>query len=276
MINKNDIRIDIEFDKEDLPKWARSEYEYNGETYKLFEDMEGISKADIERVKDILIEGFIDKIKEGERGKQLITDTVEGKIKLIPEEEARENWYIDKIFRQGAKTEEQEQLIDIYYLKREPIKVKYNITNSIIDVSNEHTNYINISPYREINIDELLQKRMEIIRFARVNKVKISYANKTKDRIENNKIEYEKDMLLSKELYRQLKDRWETIRDIRGLHSGTINDQFLEDTTKISWKFNELGYRSRAIGIIQDVAHSIQKLHDDIFKWEQNIIKIYI
>ena len=58
--------------------------------------------------------------------------------------------------------------MDKEYLKRELIpNIKYDITDNLIKVSSEHTNYISITPYYKVDIKELTNKRVELIKLAK-------------------------------------------------------------------------------------------------------------
>ncbi len=197
----------------------------------------------------------------------------------LTEEEIRENYFIDIAFRQRYQRNEKEKLlVDKFYLKRKVIDdVKYIITDTEIKVTCPGTVFINISPYREINIKELLQKRLEIIKIAKANNISISYKNKTKNKIDNYTEKYKNDIKLSQELYQKIKAGWEYIRDNRGLHSGLVDDYYEKEITELAWEFEKLNNRNEPIGIIDSLANNIEQIHDKLVKYgETNFYRIYL
>ena len=150
--------------------------------------------------------------------------------------------------------------MDKEYLKRELIpNIKYSITDNNICVCCDHTSYININRYKKIDINKLTNKRTKLIKLAKEKGVKISYKNKTKDRIKNYKDIYEKDYNRSAISYKQIKENWEHIRDIRGVHKGTSDDEFMNETSKLQNEYIALNYRNRAISIINELDYNLTK-----------------
>ena len=208
---------------------------------------------------------------------EILDITLENKKVVVPKDEATKNYFISRIFAQGGENDNERELLDIYYLARKELEVKYAITDEVINIHTNSTCFANIIPYKEVNIKEVLDKRLAIIRKAKANKISISYKNKTKNVIGSNKDRYKKDIDLSKELYKELKSRWEYIRDSRGLHVGTRDDKCLETTTEIRWAFETLRHRDKPIGIINSVANKINELYEGLIVQDnKNYAKIYL
>ncbi len=208
---------------------------------------------------------------------EILNLTLENNKVTISEDKAIENYFISRIFAQGGENDNERRFLDIYYLARKELDINYTITDDTISVFTDSTCFINIIPYKEINRKELLNKRLAIIRTAKANKISISYKNKTKDIIFNNRDKYKDDIRLSRKLYKELKSRWEYIRDIRGLHVGTRDDKYLEDTVEIMWEFEALRYRDKPIGIINSVTSRIDELYESmVVQGNRNYAKIYL
>jgi len=208
---------------------------------------------------------------------KILNLTLENKKVAIPENEVIQNYFISGIFAQGGENDNEKELLDIYYLARKELDANYIITDEVISIATDSTGFANITPYKEVDIKELLDKRLAIIRGARENKIPISYKNKTKDIINNNKDRYNEDIKLSKKLYKEFKSRWEYIRDFRGLHAGLRDDKYLETTTEIRWEFEALRHRDKPIGIINSVANKINELYEGLIVQDnKNYAKIYL
>lgn len=124
----------------------------------------------------------------------------------------------------------------------------------------------NINRYEKIDIKELLKKRSKLIKTAKEKDIKISYKNKTKDKIKLYKDAYEKDYKRSEELYKEIKTNWEYIRDIRGIHKGTNDDELMNKTSVLTNEYISLNYRNRAISIINELNRDLTKgISDNTF-----------
>lgn len=254
MLKKENIQIKK---IENLDDTVEVKTVYNNKEFKML-----YSYINIESNKEIdrIIEDFIKTVLEY---KIILNKVIKNKKPIQEEEEIRKNHFIDMIFAQGGVTEQEKELLDIYYLNREKIKnINYNITNNKIRVSTPTTIYIDVRPYKKINKKELLEKRLEIIRVARSQGISISYKNKTKNTINKNWNKYVEDIRLSEEIYQELKERWEHIRDNRGLHVGIRHDTYYNDTFQLQHTYEELGLG--IINTIQDVANYINNLYNNV------------
>lgn len=270
MIKKENIKIK---QLNDLDNLVEVKTIYNNKEFKLL-----YSHTDIKSNKEIdaVIEDFIKNISEYQK---ILNEVIKNKKPIQKEKKIRKNYFINTIFAQGGKTEQEKELLDIYYLNREEIKdIKYNITNQKIEVGSATALYINIKPYKEINKKELLKKRLEIIRAAKSQGISISYKNKTKNTIIENWNDYKKDIQISQEIYQELKERWTHIRDNRGLHMGTSDDVYLDKTTQLQWDYEKLNNRGKSINKMQNIARDIENLYDEIVinRYNKNYAKIFL
>lgn len=175
------------------------------------------------------------------------------------EEEVRESYYIDMIFRSGANSPEEVKLLDYYYLQRDPIEsIEYTINDDKILVASDSTNYINVKSVEYIDIEKLLETRQEIYQKARKLNASVSYANKTKGILEDIKKKYEMDYASSLLLYTFLKDRCKHIRDIRGVRMGVTDDIYLKNTNDTKRNYNALNMHNKPLGIVKDVKGKLE------------------
>ena len=84
------------------------------------------------------------------------------------------------------------------------IKLEHEINNNQIKVTSDHTTYICIFRNRELNIDQIINNYSLVIKSAKKQGVKISYKNRVKNYLLENKKQYVHDRITYNWLFNEL------------------------------------------------------------------------
>lgn len=147
---------------------------------------------------------------------------------------------------------------DQEYLSRPLIEdVTYIITADCLRISSPCTLYAGARPYIPLKKDALLELYTKVLCIAKQRGAKVSYRSHLRKNIIGNWDEYEKDCHEVQRLYAEMLGKAKEIA-IRGLHYGTVDDEFLKGLQSLEAKYHALFHGNRSISIISEIQSRLE------------------
>lgn len=144
-------------------------------------------------------------------------------------------------------------MTDEEYLSRPLLEgVEYCITEDLIKITSDHTEYINLKRFIPLDIESLLERYDEVRQMAKKRKAKISYKRHLRKKILENRDEYRKDCLEAQRLFESMTAVAKEIQK-RGLHFGTTDDTVLKKLCDYKALYLVLFGGNRSISAIRDI-----------------------
>lgn len=131
------------------------------------------------------------------------------------------------------------------YLERELIEgITYQIDPDYVYIGNNHTCFI-----RQVKADvmfareDILSMIDKIVVKAKANSLKVKGTRKARQFIKTHWEEYVNQIKEGNDLFDEIRKKAEEVK-VRGIHYGALDDDELSELTKLSWKYQEIYWRT--------------------------------
>ena len=152
------------------------------------------------------------------------------------------------------------------YLDRPLVQgITYTISDDEIKISCSHTMYCHMRLYNPKHTQaDLMALYKAVYRQAKEAGTSVSFKLGYKRTLKDRWTEYEQDTQKSQEIFKAAQSLALHIRDDRGIHMGSRDDEQLERLEKLQFQHQQLFYRNTAISCISDIAYRLKDLQSDM------------
>lgn len=163
------------------------------------------------------------------------------------------------------------------YLDRPLVEgINFNITNEEIKIDCSHTLYINAKRIKNtITKDSILELYKKVYRLAKDKKISIGTKRGYKKYIDENWNLYTNEIKYYNNLFDQVITEFKKVQ-IRGIHSGTTDDEILDNAHNIQNKYSQVFYGTSVYDHINSIYNDLKKLFEGITNDNNIYTKIYL
>ena len=161
------------------------------------------------------------------------------------------------------------------YLKKELIpNVKYEISENRIHVADSSTCWCNITSLSvPLEQKAIIKLYNFIVKLARKQHIKLSFKNKTKEKITENFNQYMADYNTAQGLFNKCKRYFQFIKK-HGIHYGTLDDIILNKAENIKNEYVALFYRNKPLSFIPEIYSHLLEIKQGIEQRPDEYVKI--